>query len=108
MKFSKKTLQGALNQGKARACKKYASALPRDAPIAIVDGGPDYSILGRGFMIASKVNDHDGSFVLFSSTKEEVERGTGISTYLDRTSRAKSLIQVHQERIAKTQDLNHS
>ena len=44
MIFSKNVLQGDLNQDKARACKRYASALPRDAPVAIVDGGADYSI----------------------------------------------------------------
>ena len=82
MKFSKKTVQGALNQDKAKACKTYASALPRNTPVAIVDGGADHSILGKGFMITSKTDGHNGSFTLntpFSSTREEVEKGSGLT-----------------------------
>ena len=108
MKFSKITLQGALNQDKARACERYASALPRDAPVAIVDGGADYSILGKGFMITSKIDDHDGSFTLntpFSGTREEVERGSGIATYVDYDGKARALVQVHQGCIAKNPGL---
>ena len=104
MKFSKKALQRALSQDKARAYKKYALALHKDAPVAIVDGRAYYSILGKGLMITSKINDHDCSFTLntpFSSTREEVKLGTSISTYLDHTGRAKALIQVHQECITK-------
>ena len=97
-----------MNQDKARACKRYASALPRDAPVAIVDGGADYSILGKGFMITSKIDDHDGSFTLntpFSSTREEVERGTGILPYIDHVGRARALIQEYQGCIAKNPGL---
>ena len=108
MKFSKNVLQGALKQGKARACEKYASALLSDAPVAIVDGGADYSILGKGFMIMSKIDDHDRSFALntpFSCTSEEVERRIGISTYVDPAGRAKALIQIYQGCIAKNPGL---
>ena len=93
-----------MNQDKARACKKYASALHRDAPVAIVDRGAYYSILGKGVMITSKMDDHDDSFTLntpFSSTREEVQRRTDISTYIEHTGKARALIQVHQGCIAK-------
>ena len=74
--------------------------------MAIVDGGTDYSVLGKGFMVKSKIDDHDGSFTLNTHcTREEVERGTGISTYLDYTSRAKALVQVLQGCIAKKSGL---
>ena len=59
-------------------------------------------------MITSEIDYHDGSFTLntpFSSTREEVERGTGISTYIDHAGRERVLIQIHQGCIAKNPGL---
>ena len=97
-------MRGVLKKGKAKVCKKYASIPPRGSPVAIVDGGADYSILGKGFMIMSKIDNHDDLFTLntlFSSTREEAELWTAISTYLHYNGKSKALIQVHQGCIAK-------
>ena len=98
-KTDKTTPRGVFNKAKAKACNMYATDLPNGAPVAIVDGGADFTVLSRGFMITSLCDGHRVITTLnspFSSTGKLLRRGNGLTTYLNHEGKALSILQIHQ------------
>ena len=95
----KATTIGVLDKAKAKACKMYARDLPNDAPVGIVDGGADFTVLYRGFKITSLYDGHGATTALnslFSSIGRLLLRGTGLTTYLNHEGKAMALLQIYQ------------
>ena len=76
-----------------------ARDLSNDEPIAIVDGGAEITIIGRGFIKTSLYDGHGATNTLisrFSSTWKLLRMSTGLTTYLNHEGEAMAILQIQQ------------